>query len=157
MADHGLPTRFVTAGEGPGLALWRVTNRWQAVMRAALAPHGLTHVQYVLLATLVHLEAHGQSDHAVTQTVLADAAATDPMMTSQVVRALEGKALLERPQHPQDRRARVLHATEAGSQAARAATLAVEDADEAFFGRLDDTARFVQDLTVLAAPPYGLT
>ena len=149
MADQGLETRS-TAGESPGLALWLATNRWQAAVRAALAPHGLTHVQYVLLKTLIHLE-HQRPGVAITQTVLADAAAVDAMMTSQVVRALEGKALLERPPHPEDRRARMLHATDAGMAAAAAATKAVEDADERFFAVLDDTDRFTADLSALVA------
>ena len=154
MPDHGLATRFANAGDSPGLALWRTTNRWQAVMRAALAPHGLTHVQYVLLASLVHLEGE-QPDAVVTQTALADAAATDLMMTSQVVRALESKALLERPVHPLDRRARALRATPTGVATARAATADVEAADQRFFGPLADVGRLVADLTVLAtrSPP----
>lgn len=156
MPDRGLATRFATAGESPGLALWRTTNRWQAVMRAALVPHGLTHVQYVLLASLVHLESE-RPETVVTQTVLADAAATDVMMTSQVLRALESKSLLERPQHPHDRRARALHATDAGRTIARAATADVEAADERFFGALDDVGRFVVDLTALGAPRGDLT
>ena len=149
---HGI--RAASAGESPGLALWLVTNRWQAVMRAALAPHGLTHVQYVLLATLVHLE-HRQPDAVITQTVLADAAATDPMMTSQVVRALEAKSLLERPPAPHDRRARMLRATDAGVAVAAAATSSVEDADERFFAGLDDPGRFTADLTALSAGAAG--
>lgn len=156
MADRGLATRFASAGESPGLALWRTTNRWQAVMRAALAPHGLTHVQYVLLASLVHLE-NETADAVVTQTVLATAAATDPMMSSQVVRALEAKGLLVRPHHPEDRRARVLQATDAGVAAARAATADVEAADARFFGALDDVPRFLADLTALSYPERDLT
>ena len=35
----------------PGFLLWRVTLAWQRAMRAALAPHDLTHVQFVLLTT----------------------------------------------------------------------------------------------------------
>ncbi len=48
-----LRTRFASADQSPGLLLWQVTNRWQAAQRAALAPLGLTHVQFVLLASAV--------------------------------------------------------------------------------------------------------
>ena len=43
-----------TAGpdESPGFLLWRVTLRWQRVIAAALRPLGLTHVQFVLLASV---------------------------------------------------------------------------------------------------------
>ncbi|RIX27692.1 MarR family winged helix-turn-helix transcriptional regulator [Amnibacterium setariae] len=147
MPADGLGTRFAAAGESPGLALWRVTNRWQAAMRAALAPHDLTHVQYVLLASLVWLGQHGD-DGPVTQTALADAAATDPMMTSQVVRALEAKGLLTRERHPEDGRARVLRATPGGVDAARNATASVEQADADFFAGADE--RFTDGLLALA-------
>ena len=85
--------------------LWRVTNRWQAVIRAALRPFGLTHVQFVLLAALTW--AMGK----LTQIELAHRTRTDPMMTSQVLRALERKGLIERREHPTDGRARLLNVT----------------------------------------------
>ena len=43
-------------GASPGLMLWRVTNAWQRTVRAALAPFGLTHVQFVLLAVLTAMD-----------------------------------------------------------------------------------------------------
>ncbi len=48
----GLHSEFTDADDSPGLIIWRVTNTWQAAQRAALAPFGLTHVQFVLLASL---------------------------------------------------------------------------------------------------------
>jgi DNA-binding MarR family transcriptional regulator len=125
-----------------------VTNRWQAVMRAALAPHGLTHVQYVLLASLTWL-ADREPDRLVTQIELAGFAATDPMMTSQVVRSLEKAGLVERLRHPTDGRARVLRPTPEGTSAARRATADVEAADARFFAAVD-VARFTGELGRLA-------
>ena len=84
MTDR-LATEFDRPTESPGLLLWQVTNRWQQAQRAALKPYGLTHVQFVVLASLTYLAVDGP----VTQKALADHAALDPMMTSQVLRALE--------------------------------------------------------------------
>ena len=148
MSDAGLGSRFPAASQSPGLLLWRVTNRWQAVMRAALAPHDLTHVQYVLLASLTWL-ADREPDRLVTQVDLAGFAATDPMMTSQVVRALERTGLVERLPHPTDGRARVLRATPEGAAAARRATADVEAADAAFFAAVDGR-RFAEELSALS-------
>jgi hypothetical protein len=39
-------------GDNPGFLLWRVSLRWQRLMTATLRPFGLTHVQFVLLASL---------------------------------------------------------------------------------------------------------
>jgi DNA-binding MarR family transcriptional regulator len=55
-------------------------------------------------------------------------------MTSQVVRRLEAKGLLERQVDPDDTRARRLHLTAEGQRLARRAIVAVEQADAQFFG-----------------------
>lgn len=132
-----LATAFTEAEHSPGLLLWQVTNRWQAAQRAALKPYGLTHVQFVLLASLSWLQADGP----VTQRQLADHAATDPMMTSQVLRALEARGLVHRPPHPQDGRARALAVTPEGRVLADRAVMAVEACDTAFFGALGENAK----------------
>lgn len=134
-----LATAFASAEESTGLLLWQVTNRWQAAQRAALKPHGLTHVQFVLLASLTWLAAGGP----VSQRQLADHAATDPMMTSQVLRALEQRGLVERLPHPSDGRARALAVTSHGRALANQANVAVEACDAAFFAALGkDAAAF---------------
>lgn len=131
--SEGLHTEFEQADESPGLLLWQVTNRWQAAQRAALSPLDLTHVQFVLLASLTWLCAQ---TGAVTQRALADHAATDQMMTSQVLRTLEGKGLVERHDNPADRRAKAVVPTEAGITLANRAIIVVERCDAAFFAPL---------------------
>jgi DNA-binding MarR family transcriptional regulator len=141
-----LASGFESAEESPGLLLWQVTNRWQAAQRAALKPFDITHVQFVLLAALTYLDASGP----VTQKTLADMAATDPMMTSQVLRTLEGRDLVHRPAHPTDRRARAVAVTEAGRDLANRAVVAVEACDAAFFAGLgDNLAAFTAGLRTL--------
>jgi DNA-binding MarR family transcriptional regulator len=127
-----LASRHAEAADSPGLLLWQVTNRWQAAQRAALKPFDLTHVQFVLLASLTWLESEGP----VTQKRLAEHAATDPMMTSQVVRALASRGLLARSSHPDDGRAISLAVTEKGAALANRAVAAVEGCDKAFFAPL---------------------
>jgi hypothetical protein len=82
----------------PGFLLWRATLSWQRRIRSALAPHDLTHVQFVLLASLWWLEDH--EPEPPTQASLAAQAETDRMMTSQVLRKLEARDLLERIPDP---------------------------------------------------------
>lgn len=127
-----LDTAFATAEESTGLLLWQVTNRWQAAQRATLRPFGLTHVQFVLTASLTWLGVDGP----VMQTELAAHAGTDPMMTSQVVRTLVGRGLVERSPHPEDGRAWTLSATPRGRELVSRAIVAVEACDDEFFGRL---------------------
>ncbi|MDX2598713.1 MarR family transcriptional regulator [Streptomyces caniscabiei] len=143
MTPRDLDTGYTDAEESPGLLLWQVTNRWQAAIRLTLKPYELTHVQFVLLATLTWLGSEGP----VTQKALADHAASDPMMTSQVLRVLEGRGLVERRPHPQDGRARALAVTEEGRALANRAVVAVEACDAEFFGALgQETGAFTRAL-----------
>jgi DNA-binding MarR family transcriptional regulator len=135
-------SQFTSADDSIGLLLWQVTNRWQAAQRAALKPHGLTHVQFVLLATLSELAADG----AVSQRVLAERAATDPMMTSQVVRALEAQGWVTRQLHPTDGRAWAVKATRSGTALAKKANSAVQRCDDEFFAALGSRAGTFRNL-----------
>jgi len=142
-----LASRFDTAEESTGLLLWQVTNRWQAAQRAALKPFGLTHVQFVLVASLAWLGTGGP----VTQRRLAEHAGTDAMMTSQVLRALERRGLVRRSAHPDDRRARAVAVTGEGAALANRAVAAVEACDERFFAPLEGRrAAFTGSLRTLA-------
>jgi DNA-binding MarR family transcriptional regulator len=125
-------TRFPEGpAASPGFLLWHVTLAWQRAIAAALAPLDLTHVQFVLLACVWWLDEQGE---APNQLALARQAGTDVKMTSQVVRRLEAKGLIERTVDPTDTRARRLRPTAAGARLARRAIAAVEDVDAAFFG-----------------------
>jgi DNA-binding MarR family transcriptional regulator len=129
--ERGRPEGSLGPGESPGFLLWRVTLRWQRAMVAALRPLGLTHVQFVLLASTWWLTQVAGAKP--TQRRLAEHAATDPMMTSQVLRTLEGRGLVTRQVDPDDSRALRLGVTEPGAQLALKAIRVVEAADAEFF------------------------
>jgi DNA-binding MarR family transcriptional regulator len=117
-------------------------------MVAALRPFGLTHVQFVLLASAWWLTR--VAGEQPSQRRLAEHAATDPMMTSQVLRALEARGLVARAADPGDARARRLAVTEPGARLALAAIRAVEAADAAFFAPAGDRAPLLRLLRRLA-------
>lgn len=148
MTDR-LDTRHPDARSSPGLALWRVTTAWQRRIRTSLAPHDLTHPQYVLLASLTWMD----RSSPVSQRDLADHAGLDVMVTSQVLRVLETRGWVRREPHPTDRRAVALHPTEAGIALANRATHDVEAADADFFDVLapQRRERFAESLHALAA------
>jgi hypothetical protein len=124
-----LPRLFAAPAESPGFLLWQAANRWQQRQRAALAPLGLTPVQFVLLAGVAAL---AEDDTPPTQARVARHVRADAMMTSQVIRALE------RP-------------TAAGRKLARQAAYVVDDADRAFFESVGaDRARLAEALGALA-------
>ncbi|MEV7419376.1 MarR family winged helix-turn-helix transcriptional regulator [Streptomyces sp. NPDC089919] len=121
---------MLTPGESPGFLLWHATLRWQREVTAALAPLGLTHVQFVLLACTWWLNSEGGHPN---QQAVARQAGTDVKMTSQVLRTLEAKGLLARETDPSDTRAKRLRVTEEGAALAPRAIAAVEAVDAAFF------------------------
>ena len=117
--------------ESPGFLLWHATLRWQRDIAVALAPLGLTHVQFVLLACTWWLNHEGRQP---SQIALAEFAGTDVKMTSQVVRSLERKGFLERHVDASDTRARRLRPTRRGARLAPRAIAVVQQVDADFFG-----------------------
>lgn len=135
-----LPTRVSGPAESPGFLLWKISNAWQRRQRTALQPFGLTHSQFVVLATATWFGA----SETLTQSRISRLSGIDPMTTSQVLRALEAAALIQRVDHPRDPRAKSIMVTRAGRDLARKAIVVVEETDAAFFEPLaPDTARLV--------------
>jgi DNA-binding MarR family transcriptional regulator len=127
--DAPLPTRFAGPRDSPGFLLWRLSNAWQRRQRAALQPFGLTHSQFVLLATATWFG----SKERLSQSRLSQLTGVDPMTTSQIVRALQAAGLMHREDDPHDPRAKALEVTEAGRRKAKEAISAVEQTDATFF------------------------
>jgi DNA-binding MarR family transcriptional regulator len=141
-----LQTSFSEPNDNPGFLLWRVTNAWQRQIRATLEPLDLTHVQFVLLASLAWLS---ETEPSIPQVLLAGHANTDVMMTSQVVRTLESKHYLERHSDPTDARAKLLTITPTGLALVNQAITKVEAVDKRFFAQLEDSKQFALDLKTL--------
>jgi DNA-binding MarR family transcriptional regulator len=117
--------------------LWQLTHLWQRAIRKALEPYGLTHSQYVLLASIHWLSLHKK---AVTQVELSAHTQIDPMTTSAVLRTLQKKGLLQRREHLTDTRAKTVMLTDKGIDLTRVAVKAVECFDAGFFSGLGDQA-----------------
>ena len=119
--------------ESPGFLLWQLANAWQRQMRTVLSPLGLTYVQAMLLTALLRLEAREAiTGMPITQGDLARFCQADATMTSQVLRTLEAKGLLERSRGA-DARARLPRLTLAGRSLAERALPLAEAVDREFF------------------------
>lgn len=127
--------------ESFGFRLWHLTHAWKRRLEAAMAPLGLTHMQFVLLAACHFLASAGT---APTQAGIAAFAELDAMTVSKTLRLLQGKGLLDRSTHPEDTRANRVTLTAAGHAALGAAVPIMRRTQAEFFGRLDaeDEARF---------------
>jgi DNA-binding MarR family transcriptional regulator len=133
--------------DSPGFLLWHVTLAWQRDIAAALAPLDLTHVQFVLLATVWWLNARGENPNQLS---VATQAGTDVKMTSQVLRKLEVKNLISRDVDPADTRAKRLKVTGRGAELAQRAIAVVDTADTAFFRGTPDPDALLALLRPLA-------
>jgi MarR family transcriptional regulator, organic hydroperoxide resistance regulator len=95
----------------PGYLVWRLSTKWRTAVDAAVAPLGLTHAQYSVLATLRGVSRSGLTP---SQRQLADHTGLDPIYISKLARALQHDGMIERLPDPDDSRAFRLTITERG-------------------------------------------
>ena len=126
--------------DSPGFLLWRINMHWRTAIEGVLKPLGLTHPQFVVLATTGWLT---RDKKPISQIDIARQAGIDPNTTSQIVRGLERKGLIKRAQKLNERNKNpTLTAT--GTEKLKKALPAVEKADAKFFGILSE-----KDLKIL--------
>jgi len=116
------------------LSLWRSASRWRKSMRAALRPLGLSVPQYLVLRSLVRRSA--KLDSAPSQRELGQDTQLDKMSTSQAVRALEARGLVDRDVDGLDCRAWRVLATDSGKALLARAAPKARAASKRFFAPL---------------------
>jgi len=94
-----------------GALVWRLAMRWRAEVDRAVAPLGLTHAQYSVLASLRALTYRGERP---SQRRLADYTGLEAIYVSKLVRAVESGGLVSRVADPADSRAVQLALTDRG-------------------------------------------
>jgi DNA-binding MarR family transcriptional regulator len=97
----------------PGFLVWRLSMKWRVAVDRAVAPLGLTHAQYSLVASLYGMQRSGERP---SQRRLADHTGLEPLYVSKLARTLEAAGLLERTRDPRDPRAVQLALTEQGRE-----------------------------------------
>ncbi|TGD57949.1 MarR family winged helix-turn-helix transcriptional regulator [Flavobacterium humi] len=135
------------AEDSSGFLLWQVTSLWQRQLKKALEPYGITHSQFVLMASIHWLTLHKKE---VTQIVLSSHTKIDPMTTSTVLRTLQQKGLVLRQEHLTDTRAKTVGLTDNGKEIVKKAVVTVENFDKQFFSALGaSTGEFNRQLIEL--------
>jgi len=119
--------------QSPGFLLWHVSTAWRSCVEATLKTIGLTHPQFVVLATTGWLTRNGEF---ATQAAIAKLAGLDPNTASQVLKGLEQKKMIERIQST-DARAKHPRLTSKGQAILTCALPAVEEQDAEFFKLLN--------------------
>ncbi|MGC0387502.1 MarR family winged helix-turn-helix transcriptional regulator [Streptomyces sp. SAI-129] len=108
----------------PGFLVWRLANKWRAAVDRAVAPLGLTHAQYSLVASLYGMRRAGERP---SQRQLADHTGMEALYVSKLARALESAGLIDRTRDPRDPRAVQLALTEQGEAVTREAIGVVQE------------------------------
>ncbi len=122
-------SEFQQPEQSPGYLLWRVSIQWRSLIEKALKVYDLTHPQFVVLASLAWLTQDGKK---VSQIEVGRMAGLDPNTTSQILRGLEKKKMIERTQSV-DERSKNPAVTELGRKILEKALPAVEKTDMTFF------------------------
>jgi len=131
---------FKRPEDSPGLLLWQLTNQWQRQQRQALAKLGLTHAQFVVLASMLWLSS--LPDNTVTQKQVSELSKIDKMSMSDLVTTLLQKKMLLRTSHHKDKRSYCLDLTNKGRRIVLKAIPVVEGIDAEFFS--EETPNLVQ-------------
>ncbi|MFD7135812.1 MarR family winged helix-turn-helix transcriptional regulator [Streptomyces sp. NPDC059894] len=142
-------------GATPGYLVWRLSTKWRVAVDRAVAPLGLTHAQYALVASLYGMRRSGERP---SQRRLADHTGLEPLYVSKLARALESAGLVERNRDPHDPRAVQLSLTDRGVDVARRAVVVVRGLLERLLEPLggldsDRTRTFTEELSTLLAVP----
>ncbi len=125
-----LAAKGESPADAPGALLERVATLWLLQLRAALAPLELTPAQFRLLVAVAWLNAKGVG---VRQSDVSSHANADPVMTSEVLRTLESRGLVQRAPHPTDGRAKAITLTEPGGALVDRAIRLVDVVESRFF------------------------
>ena len=141
----------VNESETTGSLVWRLAMHWRAAVDRAVAPFGLTHAQYVVLASLHTLTLRGARP---SQRELADYTALEPVYISRLAKALEEGGLIERAQAATDTRAVELSLTREGEDRVIQAIVAVRELHDSLLASIggphgERTRRFRATLRAL--------
>ncbi|MEV8314796.1 MarR family transcriptional regulator [Streptomyces sp. NPDC059900] len=142
-------------GPTPGFLVWRLANKWRVAVDRAVAPLGLTHAQYSLVASLYGMQ---RTSERPSQRQLADHTGLEALYVSKLARALESGGLIERTRDPRDPRAVQLALTEQGEAVTRQAIEVVQELLQQLLEPLGGlgtprTRAFTDELTTLLDTP----
>jgi len=130
--------------ENSGYVLLRAAQQYRLEIAKILHPYDMTPTQFFILMSIWYQTKHTAPP---TQVQVAEYAAIDINVTSQVVRKLLARGLIERSVKPGDSRAYVLLLTPAGESVAVKTGRVAEGFHQSFFGNTNQ-----RDLWAMLAP-----
>lgn len=130
--------------KNPGFLLWQVSTLWSSSTAAVLKPFGLSHPQFVILATIDWLKNQEASLEAIARHII-----LDPKPTSHLLRSLQIKGLIEHS--PITDKKSKYSLTIVGAEMLAKVLPIVESADADFFASIDlKNSKMIGTLQILA-------
>ena len=156
MPNHG-PFRFQRADDSPGFLFWKLTSLWQQRLAEVFSEFGITQTQYAILASLRWFEQQGEPP---SQAHLVAHAKIEKMTLSKAIRRLEEDGFVRRVPSATDSRAVDVGFTAKGRRVVEHAVVAVERADDQFFGvvparRVDEFKSLLRAIITGNQEPLG--
>ncbi len=142
------------AEESTGFLLWQVTKVWERAIKSALKKYGITHPQFVVLASMLWFHLH---EVPINQITLSTHTKIDPMTLSVILRTLERDRYVKRMGDKSDMRAKQITLTSQSMKIITGAIQTIERVDKLFFQRLKNisTKDFNRHLLALLANQSG--
>jgi DNA-binding MarR family transcriptional regulator len=120
---------FSDPEDHPGFLMWQLGMLWQRKIKSGLDTIGITHAQFLLLASLDFVSTQ---KNIITQQDIARHCRIDKMMTSKILRILQKKGLLLRKKNKMDSRAKTLALSDSGIEVLTRAYKIIENTDGDF-------------------------
>ena len=125
---------IINQEESTGFLLYNLTTLLQRRMKRELDALDITHMQFVLLATLKRLS---KNNKVITQIEIATESKADKMMVSKVLRTLQTKGFVTREEHTTDTRAKTILLTKEGNLMLQKGFAIVKKVEKDFFECLE--------------------
>jgi DNA-binding MarR family transcriptional regulator len=132
-AMRNLPFGFDRPEDSLGFLLWQTTMVWQRLIKKSLEPYGISHAQFVIMATLLWLDAH---HYDTTQILIVNWTKLDKMTVSTSLKKLVHLGFVNRIEHATDTRAKKVSLTKKGTSMVNKLVPIVEAIDSQFFGEI---------------------
>lgn len=113
---------------------WKVTMNWHRVLKKILAPHALSHADFIILIILNN----NDSAEGVMQNDNVNFSSMDKMTVSKALKRLVRLGFVSRHENPIDTRAKTVNITNIGKAALETLSPKIERRKKEVFGKIND-------------------
>ena len=134
---------------------WKITMNWHRVLKKILAPHALSHADFVIL-TILNTK---YCVEGVMQNDIVNFSSMDKMTVSKALKRLVRLGFVSRYENPVDTRAKTVNIMNIGKATLKTLSLKIERKKKEIFGNISDEkhAQLLNIMNTLAENPITIT